>query len=164
MRTLAAAALLAVLCLAAGCGSEAGGGERTTAGERPLAKDALPVGKDKLSREQIERFARIKLPAGVEDLHSFHAEGGMDESIDVSFTLPRAELDGFLAASRFSQPPQEGLNPFTRGAGAKLGWDLEAAEDVAGLNEVVDQGFGRLLMVAGRASERPTVYLTASTL
>ena len=118
-------------------------------------------GTDKLSRAEIERFARIRIPANATAVHSFFSSS-MDTSVFVGLRLPRRAVRGFVRDGHFRDALQPGNRTLFEPEGKELGWRLTGPAKVAGLSEV-QAGLGRNLMVVYDDPQRPAVYLVAST-
>jgi hypothetical protein len=118
-------------------------------------------GTDKLSRAEIERFARIRIPANATAVHSFFSSS-MDTSVFVGLRLPRRAVRDFVRDGHFRDALRRGNRTLFEPEGKELGWRLTGPAKVAGLSEV-QAGLGRNLMVVYDDHERPAVYLVAST-
>ena len=158
---LFAIAALLVLALG-GCGGQEPAGGREP--EATPGSELGPFGVDVLNRGQIERFARLSLPPSTTNLHSEHRDLGPDEAVLVSFDMDAGGLEDFKAS--FGQPLQPGANPFAGGdkADPALGWEPDSAQRPLGLNEVVDQGLARLVLIDRADPAKPRVYMSVSTL
>ena len=152
---LATAGLAAVVALVlAGCSD--------SSRENSRDLDRLEAhGTDKLSRAEIERFARIRIPASATAVHSFYSSS-MDTSVFVGMRLPRRAVRGFVRDGHFRDALAPGNRTLFEPEGKELGWRLTGPAKVAGLSE--DQaGLGRNLMVVYDDPRRPAVYLVAGT-
>jgi hypothetical protein len=155
-RALAIAALAAVGALVLVLAS--GGGGR----EGPLSFDRLEShGVDKLIRADLERFARIRIPASATAVHSSYWSS-MDTSVDIGMRLPRRAVRTFVRDGHFKGSLQSGNRTLFEPEGKELGWRLKGPAKVAGLEEI-QAGLGRNLMVVYDDPQRPTVYLVGST-
>ena len=118
-------------------------------------------GTDKLSRAEIERFARIRIPANATAVHSFFSSS-MDTSVFVGLRLPRRAVRGFVRDGHFRDALQPGNRTLFEPEGKELGWRLNGPAKVAGLQEI-HAGLGRHLMGVYDDPQRPAVYLFAGT-
>jgi hypothetical protein len=154
-RTLAIAVVAAVALALAGC--------RDSSRENSRDFDRLEAhGTDKLSRAEIERFARIRIPASATALRSYYT-ASMDTTVYVGLRLPRGAVRTFVHDGHFRGRLQPGNRTLFVPEGKELGWRLTGPAKVAGLEEI-QAGLGRDLMVVYDDPQRPAVYLSATTL
>lgn len=159
-RAAAIALAIALLLVAAGCG---GGSDdppaRTTGGDLDgLERRSV----DAATRAQIERFAKVRIPASATNLRSA-SRAAMDTQLLVSFRLPREDLAEFVRSGNFRGELNEGDRAIASSVGSELGWRLQEAERVAGLSDV-RSGLGRNLVVVLDDPRRPVVHLEAARL
>jgi hypothetical protein len=156
---VATAGVAVVVALAlGGCG---GGRDSSRESSRDLNR-LESHGVDKLSRAELERFARIHIPAGATRVHSSF-QSSMDTTVYVGLRLPRGAVRTFVRDGHFKGPLQPGYRAVFDGEGKELGWHLSGPAKVAGLEEI-QAGLGRNLMVVYDDAQRPAVYLSATTL
>lgn len=148
------------------CGSGGSSTERT--GKTPTDRDPLAAAGlaeesiDKLSLEQIERFARLQVPASGRDLRS-HYLRGPDTLVEASFTIDRSDLDAFLRDARLRATPEPGWLAIPGSAGRQLGWRLTELKRFKGVVEPAGGGVVRQLVIDLAAADRATVYLRVFT-
>jgi len=156
----AAAAVVGLLLVAAGCGAEAGApAPRTTPVPRSLS-DLDRTTMDEATHEQLEAFAQIEIPASATEVRSF-SRGAMDTQLLVSFRLPAAALDAFVASGRFGGVLTEEDLTIVPSLGAQIGWRLADAKRVEGLSDNTSDGLSRNLVVVLDDPRRPWVHLEA---
>jgi hypothetical protein len=119
-------------------------------------------GVDKLSRTDLERFARIRIPASATAVHSSFSSS-MDTTVYVGLRLPRSAVRTFVREGRFKGSLRPGYRALFDPEGKELGWRLTGPAKVAGLDEI-QADLGRNLMVVYDDPQRPAVYLVATTL
>jgi hypothetical protein len=139
----------------------AGCGDSSRESSRDL--DRLEAhGTDKLTRAEIERFARIRIPASATALRSYYT-ASMDTTVDVGLRLPQGAVRTFVRDGHFKDRLQPGNRTLFDPEGKELGWHLSGPAKVARLEEI-QAGLGRNLMVVYDDAQRPAVYLSATTL
>jgi hypothetical protein len=159
VRALAIAGLTTVAALGLVLALTSGGGGR----EAPLSFDRLDShGVDKLSRADLERFARIRIPASATAVRSSYWSS-MDTTVYVGLRLPRSAVRAFVRDGHFNGSLKSGNRTLSGSEGKELGWRLTGPAKVAGLDEI-QAGLGRNLMVVHDDPQRPAVYLSATTL
>jgi hypothetical protein len=142
----------------AGCG---GGRDSSREGSRDLNR-LESHGVDKLSRADLERFARISIPASATAVHSSFSSA-MDTTVYIGMRLPRGAVPSVVRAGHFKGPLRPGYRALLDPEGKELGWRLKSPATLAGLDEI-HAGLGRNLMVVYDDPQRPAVYLSATTL
>ena len=163
---------LVPLALALTLSACAGGGDDETEparGDRtPSFEDLETRARDKLTFEDVEKLARVEIPASASDLRSFF-QRFMDSRVIAGFRLPREDLDAFLSRNRFEGPLREGqVTVFAKTAtGKEIPWpalaELERqSEHVSGLEEQNLPWGYRAVTVDRRDPARPAVYLYAA--
>jgi len=159
-RSIAAAVVVVgLLLVVAGCGDEAGSpAPRTTPVPRSLS-DLDRTTKDEATRKQLEAFAQIKIPASATDLRSL-SHSAMDTQLLVSFRLPAAALDAFVASGRFGGVLTDEDRAIAQHIGAQIGWRLAAAKRVKGLSDD-SSTLSRNLVAVLDDPRRPWIHLEA---
>ena len=156
---IAIAIALGLLLALAGCGGSDDPPPRPTGGDlRDLDRESA----DTASRAQIERFAKVRIPASATNLRSFSRDG-LDTQLLVSFRLPAKDLPAFVRSGTFRGQLTEGDRAIAPNVGSELGWQLDDAKNVEGLSDV-QAGLGRNLVVVLDDPQRPMVHLEAATL
>jgi hypothetical protein len=119
-------------------------------------------GEPAIGRAEIERFARIRIPASATALRSYYT-ASMDTTVYVGLRLPRGAVRTFVRDGHFKDRLQPGNRTLLDPEGKELGWRLTGPAKVAGLEEI-QAGLGRNLMVVYDNPRRPAVYLAVTTL
>ena len=159
----AAALLLIAMLLLAGCGDGYdSGGDRAKAPTPDPFRGLQEEGVDELSREQIEQFGSVKLPARAQKLRTYHSSA-LDTMMLVSFAVDRAGMEQFVADSGFKGGLKTGAMPLAAPEGGQLGWKLGAVKTASGAEDRTAKGIYRRLTVDLTNAERPVVYLMAFT-
>jgi len=159
---LAAGTLVIALVFAlSGCGSGSDDPKPRAAGGGDL-RDIEKSTVDKATRAQIERFAKIRIPASATKLRSA-SRSAMDTQLLVSFVLPRKDLAAFVRSGHFGGELRDGDRAIASSVGSEIGWRLKDAKRVEGLAEIV-HGLGRNLVVVLDDPQRPLVHLEAMTI
>jgi hypothetical protein len=145
---------LAVLCVA-GCAGLVCGGYVLL---RLLGEAAPLEGPQPATNAEIEALARITLPPGATNIHA-QAGGFQDRYIHVRFDIPAAELDAFLAASRYTPALDMAVVPFQQHLEPKAVWwqPRNAARFRAG--SAFSGGISQSLLVDTSDPERYVVYV-----
>lgn len=146
------AVCLVLIAVLAGCGGsdDPGRSDGPAGGERYEPEPITPA--------QAERFAEVELPPGADEVEATGLPGPMDDSVAISFTVARSEVDELR--SILTEPLEEGR--LTVPDSAELGWEIEDSERYLGASDLVD-GVGRRVLVDLDVSGRPVVYLLAGT-
>lgn len=153
------AILFGLLLAAAGCGGSEDPNPRKPA--RDLSNTERK-GIDTATKAQIERFAKVVIPASATNLHSL-SRSALDSQLLVSFRLPAADLDAFVRSGSFRRTLTDGDRAIGASTGSELGWHVDRAKRVKGLADV-RPGLGRNLVVVLDEPRQPVVYLEAATL
>ena len=155
--------LLSAILLLSGCadGYDSSGDRRTAPTPDPFA-GLSEEGVDELSREQIEGFGSVKLPARAERLRTYHSSA-IDTTMLVSFAIDRAGMEQFVADSGFEGGLKTGAMPLAAPEGGQLGWKLADIERAAGAEDRTAKGVYRRITVDMGNPQRPVVYLMAFT-
>lgn len=119
--------------------------------------DPDPPGADTLDRADVERLARVRLPADTADLHTSYAEG-IDYSLSACFSTTRQALPGFLAAGRL--PP---LTPYPKPPGTPPAGCPAPGPELTGVEQDLEGPVYRSVLVGDAGQGRVTVYLRAFT-
>jgi len=143
----------------AGCGGSDDPKPRTPAGD---LRDLEHTTKDEATKAQLERFARVRIPASATNLRSY-SRSAMDTQVLVSFEIPRADLDAFVASGNFRRTLTDNDRAIGSTVGGEIGWHLDKAKRVMGLGEVMS-GLGRNLVVVLDDPRLAAVYLEAVAL
>lgn len=130
-----------------------------------LACRAIPIGAEPprmgLSREEIERFARITLCDAASDVNSY-TEKEIDRFTLVKFRVPAADVDRCVRAAGYTDPLKEFTLTFgetTKIRSLPAWWTpATAASPLAG--EKMESGFFRKMMVDRADPARPVIYLS----
>ncbi|MGW0435917.1 hypothetical protein ACWDV4_25660 [Micromonospora sp. NPDC003197] len=129
--------------------------------------DLLPVQSSPriASAAEVEAVAHVTLPPGTVLLGAAYSNG-LDTLLSAKFRIPRAELDAFIAAAKFTVAPVPGLRPLdaTHNVGGGNLWDPETAKVVSGIDEEQPTADGtyRAVLFNLDATDAVTVYLFAS--
>lgn len=159
----AAALLVTLSLLLGGCsdGYDSSGDRPTAPAPDPFAR-VSEEGVDELSREEVERFGSVKLPANARRLRTFHSRA-LDTMMLVSFEVDRPTMEQFVADSNFEGGLKTGAMPLAAPEGGQLGWKLHEIERAAGAEDQTANGVYRRLTVSLDNPQRPVVYLMAFT-
>lgn len=123
-------------------------------------EDPDPPGVDTLDRADVDRLARVRLPADTANLHTSYAEG-IDYSLAACFTTTRAALPGFLAAADLPAPA--GLAPLTEPPGTPPAGCPAPAPALTGVEQDRSGPVYRSVVVSDPGTGRVTVFLSAFT-
>jgi hypothetical protein len=128
--------------------------------------DLLPVQSrpEAASASQVEAVAQVTLPPGTVLLSATYGNG-LETRLSAKFRIPRAGLDAFVTAGRFTDPPTPGLRAVTakHNVGGGNLWDPENAVAVSGIEEKQPTADGtyRSVLFDLDAPDAVTVYLYA---
>jgi len=121
----------------------------------------------------IEKWGRLSMPSSAQDVRAYVDTGGLDSLVLLTFKLPKADLDSFLANAGYAaelQPVQNELSAVAHfiGFAEKLpGWPTDAewealvsdpTRNLLG-QQVSEPGFHRSVLVNETDAEVYTVYL-----
>jgi len=132
----------------------------------PTATPTVPIA-------DVEKWGRLSMPSSAQDVRAYVDPGGLDSLVVLSFKLPKADLDSFLATAGYSselQPVEDGMTAgaYFLGFSTRLqGWPSDAEwEGLLSdpsrslMGQAVDEpGFHRSLLVDETDPEVYTVYL-----
>jgi hypothetical protein len=131
--------------------------------------DLLPVQSEPeaASASQVEAVAHVTLPPGTVFLAGAYSNG-LETRLSAKFRIPRAGLDAFVAAGKFTAPLTPGLRAVTakHNVGGGNLWDPDTAVAVSGIQEQqpAADGTSRSVLFNLDAPDVVTVYLYASRL
>ena len=152
-----------VLVLLPGC--ESGDDSSSKRGTVPFTENPFAglseEGVDQLSREQIERFGAVKLPARARALRTYHSNA-LDTMMLVSFQIDRAGMEQFVADAGLPGL-KTGAMPVAAPEGGQLGWKLERIRSTTGAEDRTREGVFRRITVSLDDPQRPKVYFMAFT-
>ena len=151
------------LVLLPGC--ESGDDSTSKRGTVPFTENPFAglseEGVDQLSREQIERFGALKLPARARGLRTFHSNA-LDTTMLLSFRIDRAGMEQFVADAGLPGL-KTGAMPVAAPEGGQLGWKLERIRSTSGAEDRTKDGVFRKITVSLDDPQQPTVYFLAFT-
>ena len=132
----------------------------------PTAATSVPI-------SDVEKWGRLTMPSSAQDVRAYVDPGGLDAIVVLSFKLPKADLDSFLASAGYEgelQPVEDelsaaafflGFSQYLQGWPSDAEWEELVTDPTRNLmGQAVDEdGFHRSILVDETDPEQYTVFL-----